>query len=178
MSHQDLDRSSRHHRAVRNAGVSRSSRPPTAAKAGEGAEAREKLDLIGQFGIGFYSAFMVADRVDVFTRRAGANEALHWSSDGKGTFSIEPLAQEDAPVRGTRVVLHLKTNSKDYLEPGRIEQIVRDHSSALTVPIELVEEKGRRARRISDGSALWTKPKAAITEHDYNEFYQTLGGDV
>ena len=149
---------------------------PQAEEAGEGAEAREKLDLIGQFGIGFYSAFMVADRVDVFTRRAGAHEAFHWSSDGKGTFSIEPLAEDEAPVRGTRVVLHLNETSKDYLEAGRVEQIVREHSSALTVPIELVEEKGGESRRISDGAALWTKPKAAITEHDYKDFYQTLGG--
>ena len=142
----------------------------------EGEEGREKLDLIGQFGIGFYSAFMVADRVDVFTRRAGSHEAFHWSSDGKGTFSIEPLAEDEAPVRGTRVVLHLNETSKDYLETGQIERIVREHSSALTVPIELVEEKGGESRKISDGAALWTKPKAAITEHDYKEFYQTLGG--
>ena len=142
----------------------------------EGEEGREKLDLIGQFGIGFYAAFMVADRVDVFTRRAGSRDAFHWSSDGKGTFSIEPLAEDEAPVRGTRVVLHLNETSKDYLETGQIEQIVREHSSALTVPIELVEEKGGESRKISDGAALWTKPKAAITEHDYKEFYQTLGG--
>ncbi len=142
----------------------------------EGEEGREKLDLIGQFGIGFYSAFMVADRVDVFTRRAGSHEAFHWSSDGKGTFSIEPLAEDEAPVRGTRVVLHLNETSKDYLETGQIERIVREHSSALTVPIELVEEKGGESRKISDGAALWTKPKAAITEHDYKEFYQILGG--
>jgi molecular chaperone HtpG len=148
---------------------------PQAEEPGEGAEAREKLDLIGQFGIGFYSAFMVADRVDVFTRRAGAHEAFHWSSDGKGTFSIEPFAEDEAPVRGTRVVLHLNETSKDYLEAGSIERIVREHSSALTVPIELIEEKGRESRQISDGAALWTKPKAAITEHDYKEFYQTLG---
>lgn len=149
---------------------------PNGGETTEGAEGREKLDLIGQFGIGFYSAFMVAGRVDVFTRRAGASEALHWSSDGKGSFSIEPLTQEGAPVRGTRVVLHLNDSSKDYLEAGRIEAIVREHSSALTVPIELIEEKGSAARRISDGSALWTKPKSAIEEHDYKEFYQTLGG--
>jgi len=142
----------------------------------EGEEGREKLDLIGQFGIGFYSAFMVADRVDVFTRRAGSHDAFHWSSDGKGTFSIEPLVEDEAPVRGTRVVLHLNETSKDYLEAGQIERIVREHSSALTVPIELVEEKGGESRKISDGAALWTKPKAAITEHDYKEFYQTLGG--
>ena len=142
---------------------------------GDGAETRQKLDLIGQFGIGFYSAFMVADRVDVFSRRAGSDEAFHWSSDGKGTFSIVPAAQDEAPVRGTRVVLHLNEASKDYLEAGRIERVVREHSSALTVPIELVEKPGDEPRRISEGAALWTKPKASISEQDYKEFYQTLG---
>ncbi|QBR72627.1 molecular chaperone HtpG [Beijerinckiaceae bacterium] len=141
-----------------------------------GAKTPEKLDLIGQFGIGFYSAFMVADRVDVFTRRAGSSEALHWSSDGKGSFSIQPIAQDEAPVEGTRVVLHLNEESKDYLEKGRIERIVREHSSALAVPIELIDEKGGEPRRLTDGAALWTKPKASITEHDYNDFYQSLGG--
>ncbi|HUI22541.1 MAG TPA: molecular chaperone HtpG [Methylocella sp.] len=149
---------------------------PAEEEASEGSEAREKVDLIGQFGIGFYSAFMVADRVDVFTRRAGSSEALHWSSDGKGTYVIAPLSQDEAPVRGTRVVLHLNEASKDYLEASGIEQIVRAHSSALTVPIELSGEKAGEWRRISDGAALWTKPKAAITEQDYKDFYQTLGG--
>lgn len=143
---------------------------------GEGGERRNKLDLIGQFGIGFYSAFMVAGRVDVFSRRAGSAEAFHWSSDGKGTFSIEPAAQEEAPSQGTRVVLHLNEAAREYLEPGRIEQIVREHSSALTVPIELVEKKGAEGRRITDGAALWMKPKAAITEKEYTDFYQSLGG--
>ncbi|HEY4847226.1 MAG TPA: molecular chaperone HtpG [Methylocella sp.] len=141
-----------------------------------GSDAREKLDLIGQFGIGFYSAFMVADRVDVFTRRAGQVEAYHWSSDGKGAFSIQPLAQGEAPVQGTRVVLHLNEESKNYLEPGRIERLVREHSSALAVPIELVEEMVADARRLTDGAALWTKPKAAIEQKDYVTFYQSLGG--
>jgi molecular chaperone HtpG len=144
--------------------------------AGEGSEAREKLDLIGQFGIGFYSAFMVANRVDVFSRRAGAAEAFHWSSDGKGTFSIGPAPPEEAPLPGTRVVLHLNDDAKEYLEPGRIEQIVREHSSALTVPIELIEKKGAEARRITDGAALWAKPRAAIEEKEYTDFYQSLGG--
>jgi molecular chaperone HtpG len=141
-----------------------------------GADTREKLDLIGQFGIGFYSAFMVADRVDVFTRRAGSPEAFHWSSDGRGTFSIQPLAQGEAPVQGTRVVLHLNEESKGYLEPGRIERLVHEHSSALAVPIELAEGTGADARRLSDGAALWTKPKVAIEEKDYTKFYQSLGG--
>jgi len=140
-----------------------------------GADAREKLDLIGQFGIGFYSAFMVADRVDVFTRRAGQMEAYHWSSDGKGTFSIQLLAQGEAPVQGTRVVLHLNEESRNYLEPGRIERLVREHSSALAVPIEL-EGMDADARRLTDGAALWTKPKAAIEQKDYTALYQSLGG--
>lgn len=134
------------------------------------------LDLIGQFGIGFYSAFMVARRVDVFTRRAGATEAFHWSSEGKGTFTIELAAPEEAPAAGTKVVLHLNDESKAYLEQGALEQIVREHSSALTVPIDLIEKKGAEPRRLTDGAALWMKPKAAIVEKDYTDFYQTLGG--
>ncbi|MCI0465943.1 MAG: molecular chaperone HtpG [Beijerinckiaceae bacterium] len=142
----------------------------------EAGESREKFDLIGQFGIGFYSAFMVASRVDVLTRRAGSGEAWHWASDGRGTFSIEPAAQEDAPAQGTRVILQISGESKCYLEPGRIEQIVREHSSALTVPIMLIEKKGAEPRRLTDGAALWTKPKAAIQENEYIDFYQSISG--
>jgi molecular chaperone HtpG len=144
--------------------------------AGDADKARERLDLIGQFGIGFYSAFMVARRVDVFTRRAGSSEAFHWNSEGKGTFSIEPAAPEEAPASGTRVVLHLNDESKTYLEQGRLEQIVREHSSALTVPIDLIEKKGADPRRLTDGAALWMKSKAAIQQKHYTDFYQSLGG--
>src|SRR5262249_16453069 len=126
--------------------------------------------------IGFYSAFMVARRVDVFTRRAGSRDAFHWSSEGKGTFSIEPAAPEEVPAPGTRVVLHLNDESKAYLEQGRIEQIVREHSSALTVPIDIIEKKEADPRRLTDGAALWMKPKAAIEHKDYTDFYQSLGG--
>lgn len=144
--------------------------------ADDAGEVREKLDLIGQFGIGFYSAFMVAQSVDVLTRRASSQEAFHWNSDGKGTFSIEPAAPDEAPASGTRIILQLNDDSKGYLEPGRIEQIVREHSSALTVPIDLVEKKGADPRRLTDGAALWTKPKVAIEQKDYIDFYQSLGG--
>jgi molecular chaperone HtpG len=152
---------------------------PTDAEVVEDGPASEprNLDLIGQFGIGFYSAFMVADHVDVVTRRAGAEEAFVWRSDGKGTFSIESLSPAEAPSQGTRVILHLSSAAKDYLEPPRIEQIVREHSSALTVPIDLVESGGSvEPRRLTDGSALWTKPKASVSPEDYTEFYRSLAG--
>jgi molecular chaperone HtpG len=131
-------------------------------------------DLIGQFGIGFYSAFMVAERTEVETRRAGANEAYLWSSDGKGTFSIVPLALEAAPPRGTRVVLHLNEEATEYLEPARVEAILREHSSAVAVPIALVDAPGKEPRRLTDGAALWTKPKSAINAEEYTEFYRSL----
>jgi molecular chaperone HtpG len=133
-------------------------------------------DLIGQFGIGFYSAFMVADRVVVETRRAGEPEAFLWSSDGKGSFTIASLPLADAPTRGTRVILHLNEASSDYLEVGQIERIIREHSSAVAVPIDLVAAPGEDARRLTDGSALWTKPKSAVSTEDYTEFYRTFSG--
>ncbi|MGP8231251.1 MAG: molecular chaperone HtpG [Methylovirgula sp.] len=139
-------------------------------------DATASKDLIGQFGIGFYSAFMVADRIDVETRRAGSDEAFLWSSDGKGTFSIAPLALDKAPAHGTRVILHLKEEAGEYLEPSKVEHILREHSSAITVPIALVEAPGQEPRKLTEGSVLWTKPKSAITEQEYTEFYRDLSG--
>ncbi len=132
--------------------------------------------LIGRFGIGFYSAFMVADHIEVATRRAGAAEAFLWTSEGKGSFQIAPLAAEDAPAVGTRVTLHLNAESDEFLEPYRIEQILREHSGAIAIPIDLVEEKGKEPRRLTDGVALWTRPKSEIGEQDYKDFYQQISG--
>ncbi len=132
-------------------------------------------DLIGQFGIGFYSAFMVADHVEVDTRKAGADFAHRWTSDGKGAYAIAPLNLDQAPVRGTRVVLHLNAESQDYLEAWKIESIVREHSGAIAVPIDLLEKAGDEPRKLSEGVALWTKPKSAVTPEEYKEFYHTLG---
>jgi molecular chaperone HtpG len=132
-------------------------------------------ELIGQFGIGFYAAFMVAERVDVETRRAGSEEAFVWSSDGKGTFTIQALPLEQAPQRGTRVILTLNEASKEYLEDFRIERIVREHSSALAIPIELITP-GADPRNLSEGGALWEKPKSSITPEQYEEFYHGLSG--
>jgi molecular chaperone HtpG len=133
-------------------------------------------DLIGQFGIGFYSAFMVADHVEVETRRAGTNAAFLWASDGKGSFSITPLALDKAPSRGTRVKLHLNEASSDYLEAHQVERIISEHSSAIAVPIDIIAAPGEEPRHLTDGSALWTKPKSAISAEDYTEFYRSFAG--
>ena len=137
---------------------------------------KEAAALIGQFGIGFYSAFMVADEVVVDTRRAGSSEAWRWSSDGKGSFTIAPLALENAPKRGTRVTLHLNDGSHEFAEPRRLERIVRDHSGAVAVPIDLIEKLGAEKRRIADGAAIWAKPKSDVTAEEYTEFYRGLSG--
>jgi molecular chaperone HtpG len=149
-------------------------RPGDLAEKAQDAAPSPNLELIGQFGIGFYSAFIVADHVEVLTRRAGSHEAFTWASDGKGTFSIAPLALDEAPAHGARVVLHLNEASRDYLDPVRIETIVREHSSALSSPIDLVEPVGAEPRRLTDGVALWTKPKSSIADEEYTEFYRSL----
>ena len=151
-------------------------RPPSSEGESEPGVQPIGADLIGQFGIGFYSAFMVADRVDVETRRAGQDEAWLWSSQGRGEYTIAPLALEDAPPRGAQVKLHLNEASKEFLEPWRIESIVRDHSGAVATPIELRESPTAAPRVIADGAALWTKSKSEISPEQYAEFYRGLAG--
>src|SRR5436305_13067853 len=104
----------------------------------EAAQAGEGASLIGQFGVGFYSAFMVADHVDVFSRRAGAEESWQWSSDGKGTFSVAPVPLESAPHGGTRVVVHLAEDATEYLERFGLERMVRAQSGDVPVTLDLV----------------------------------------
>ncbi|MDE1974884.1 MAG: ATP-binding protein, partial [Hyphomicrobiales bacterium] len=108
----------------------------------EAAQKDEETALIGRFGVGFYSAFMVAERVDVISRRAGADEAFRWSSDGQGTFAVSPVAAADAPSRGTRVVLHLLEDAKSYTERETVERVVREHSGHVPVPIAIVDKPG------------------------------------
>jgi molecular chaperone HtpG len=105
--------------------------------------AEGNLRLIGQFGIGFYSAFMVADRVDVLSRKAGENEAGKWSSDGTGSFTVESLSGENAPGRGTKIVLHLKEDALEFLEPSKIESVVRAYSDHIAHPIMLGRPRNR-----------------------------------
>jgi len=141
-----------------------------AAQGGDGAA------LIGQFGVGFYSAFTVATRVDVVSRRAGAEAAWLWTSDGKGTFAVAPVAPADAPARGTRVTLHLAEDAKSYADRATIERLVKAQSGHVPVPIAIVEKPGAAAAEITDGAALWAKPKAEISAADYADFYRGLTG--
>ncbi len=139
----------------------------------------EKADgsrLIGQFGVGFYSAFMVADRVEVLTRRAGSGEAWSWTSDGLGSYTVSPRTPDEAPARGTRVILHLNADSKNFAESWTIERIVRAHGSATPVPVAFREAPDAEPKTLADGAALWTRPRSSIEAEEYKTFYQSLGG--
>jgi len=139
-------------------------------------EAKDGANLIGQFGVGFYSAFMVADRIMVTSRRAGADEAWTWSSSGGSGFEIAPASEEDGKrvARGTEIVLHLKKDAAKYLETYEIERIVRAYSDNIQFPIELVPEEGER--QINSASALWQRPKSELTQEDYKQAYQSIAG--
>ncbi len=143
---------------------------------GKGKNKSNDMSLIGQFGVGFYSAFMVADRVEVITRKAGTKKAFLWSSDGGGEFTID--AAERAH-RGTDVIVHLTKAEKEYLEPLRIETIVKQHSDHIGIPVVLKDGAKDDADGDGDGgdktlntaSALWTRPKKDIDAEQYKEFY-------
>jgi molecular chaperone HtpG len=140
-------------------------------------EAKDGAGLIGQFGVGFYSAFMVADRITVTSRKAGAEDAWTWSSSGGSGFEIAPAGKDDAavPARGTEIVLHLKTEAAKYLEPFEIERIVRAYSDNIQFPIDLAGEEGE-PRQINSASALWQRPKSELTPEDYAQAYKSLAG--
>jgi len=133
-------------------------------------DAKKDMSLIGQFGVGFYSAFMVADKVEVLSRKAGDREGWHWVSDGKGSFTIEPAANVG---RGARITLHLREGDEEYLEPHRLRQIVKTYSDHIALPIVLAD--GNKEETINSASALWTRPRAEITEEQYKEFYHHVG---
>jgi molecular chaperone HtpG len=142
-------------------------------EAGKDAEGSQ---LIGQFGVGFYSSFIVADRVDVTSRRAGSDAAAIWSSDGLGTYTIAAADTADAPPRGTRVVLHLKEDAAHYAELVSVERIVRAQSGHVPVPIFVRDKPDAEPRQIADGTALWTRPRADITPEEYTDFYRSVAG--
>ncbi len=136
----------------------------------ESAKPEERPSLIGQFGVGFYSAFMVADRVEVTSRAAGSDEAWTWASEGRGDYTLAPGERDAA---GTTIVLHMKPDADDFLEPYRLQAIIRKWADHITVPI-LVAQDGEDVAA-NEGTALWRKPKSDITEEQYTEFYRHLG---
>jgi molecular chaperone HtpG len=139
------------------------------------AEAKDGTSLIGQFGVGFYSAFMVADRIAVTSRRAGSSEVWIWSSSGGAGFEVAPGGEEDVArvTRGTEIVLHLKDDAKKYLETYEIERIVGAYSDNIQFPIELVPEEGE-PRQINSASALWQRPKSELKPEDYTQAYKSI----
>ena len=138
-------------------------------------DAKEGLGLIGQFGVGFYAAFMVADRIEVTSRRAGAPDAWVWSSSGGAGFEMAPASDEQAArvPRGTEIVLHLKDDAAKYLQPYELERIVRTYSDHILFPIELVDDKGE-ARQVNAASALWQRSKSEVTPEDYTQAYRSI----
>lgn len=137
-------------------------------------DARKDVNLIGQFGVGFYSSFMVADRVEVVTRKAGESHGWRWESDGKGEFTI---VEHKEATRGTRVILHLKKDADEFLEPARLRQIVKTYSDHIALPVILKGGAGKangsaqEDETLNTASALWTRPKNEITDEQYREFY-------
>ncbi len=134
------------------------------------AKPEDRPSLIGQFGVGFYSAFMVADRVEVTSRKAGSEEAFTWASEGAGEFTLGPATREQA---GTDVVLHIKSDASEYLEPVRLETVIRKWADHITLPITVARDG--KDQPANEGTALWRKAKSETTEQSYKEFYRHLG---
>ena len=143
----------------------------------------EKKDskLIGQFGVGFYSAFIVADKVDVFTRRAGApaEEGVHWESKGDGEFSIEQVNLDN---RGTQIVLHLKPDAKEFANGWKLRSLVKKYSDHISFPVVMKAESDEGEKKdeyetVNDATALWTLPRTEIKDEEYKEFYKHIAHD-
>ncbi|MFL6417596.1 MAG: molecular chaperone HtpG [Bryobacteraceae bacterium] len=149
-------------------------------------DAKKDSNLIGQFGVGFYSAFMVADRVEVTSRKAGEEKASRWISDGKTGFEIEPTERS---VAGTTVLLHLNEEGKQYANSWRLQQIVKKYSNHIAFPIFLTYDKSewneeekkstklRTTEQVNSASALWRRPKSELKDEDYKELYKSISGD-
>ncbi|GLW89407.1 chaperone protein HtpG [Actinokineospora globicatena] len=135
--------------------------------------------LIGQFGVGFYASFMVADKVTLVTRRAGQDEGTRWESTGEGTYTVEPVA--DAP-QGTAVTLHLKPEDTeehlhDYASRAKVVEIVRRYSDFITWPIRVEPEGGGEPEVVNSRKALWARSQSEVTEEEYTEFYKHVSHD-
>src|SRR6202789_2688361 len=149
-------------------------------------DAKRDSNLIGQFGVGFYSAFMVADRVEVVSRKAGEENAWKWTSDGKTGFDIEPAERAQ---QGTTVTLYLNEEGKEYSNSWKLREIVKKYSNHIAFPIFLTADKSewneeekksikkRTTEQINAASALWRRPKSELKDEDYKELYKSISGD-
>lgn len=133
---------------------------------------KKDSQLIGQFGVGFYSSYIVADKVTVLSKRADS-DGVRWESDGQGEFTIEPSFKLD---RGTEVILHLRDDDKEFLEPSRLSHLVRKYSDHIGLPIKLNNDKGE-TETVNQARAFWTRPKSELTDEDYAKFYEQLTHD-
>jgi molecular chaperone HtpG len=168
----------------------------TIAKSGTGeflsrlsGDDRKDSSLIGQFGVGFYSSFIVADRVDLYTRRAGlsAAEGVHWSSEGEGEFAVESIEHAE---RGTTVVLHLREDGKDFADPHRLRNLIRRYSDHISFPVQMLEQKMPTGdddeqeeqaepgyETVNAARALWTRARTEVDDEEYKEFYKHISHD-
>ena len=133
------------------------------------------LQLIGQFGIGFYSAFMVAEQVTVSSAKAGSKDAWTWTSDGTGSFTVEPAKKDAAPARGTTITLQMREDAEEFLQDHSIEHIIKTYSDHIAHPIYLAGDEDV-SRQLNSASALWTRAKSEITEDQYKEFFGHVSG--
>jgi molecular chaperone HtpG len=135
-------------------------------------DAKKDNMLIGQFGVGFYSSYMIADKVDVISRKAGEKEAFLWSSDGAGEYSVSEVKGDVA--RGTEITLHVKESEDSYLDHFRLKHIIKSYSDHIAIPIYFIDQATKNETKLNSGSALWTRNKSDITDEQYQEFYKTV----
>jgi molecular chaperone HtpG len=153
-------------------------------------DAKKDSNLIGQFGVGFYSVFMVADKVEVFSRKAGEDKTFKWTSDGKTGFEIEEASGDNAlSAAGTKVLIHFNEEGASYANSWRLQEIVKKYSNHIAFPIFLTYDKSewnaekkestksRVTEQVNAASAMWQRPKSELTDEDYKEFYKSITGD-
>ena len=141
-----------------------------AMSAAKSDEKNKDVSLIGQFGVGFYSAFMVADKVELLTKKAGTDDAFLWSSDGKTGYEIEA---SEKPEHGTVITLHLKKDAKDYLDQMRLGHVIKTYADHISYPVNFLD--GDEVSQLNSGSALWTRSKSDISQDEYNAFFSDMG---